>query len=131
MSPFMSNDRPSLHDHFSEPSSTGSTFATAGAFGLRLIRRFGAGAFGLAGVAAVPVWAKAVGAATSIVVDSAPTTVAISSFFMGETFLSKSVELWTAARHGRQGRTARASRAHSGRYFLLFSGTNPKFLGPV
>src|SRR5579864_842207 len=97
MSPFMSNDRPSLHDHFSEPSGIGSALASVAALGLRLIRRcFGAGAFGLA--APVVSCANAVGAATSIVVDSAPTTVAISSLFMEKPFYLISVKRWTARR---------------------------------
>jgi len=59
-----------------------------------LIRRFGAGLFGVAflavEVAAVPdaVCAEASVVAISIVVDKAPTTAAISSFFMELAFLS-------------------------------------------
>src|ERR1700744_3434465 len=86
MSPFISNDRPSLHVHFSEPSGTGSTFASFAGFGLRLKRRFGCGAFALAVVFFVAVvldaWAEAFSEATISVEDNAPTTATISSFFM-------------------------------------------------
>src|SRR5580698_204719 len=88
MSPFRSNDSPSLHDHFSEPSGTASTFASFDGLALRLIRRrFGAGAFGLAlavAAGALAVCADASGTAISIVVDKTPATAAISSLFMGE-----------------------------------------------
>ncbi len=77
-------DSPSLHDHLIEFSSTGSTFAAPAGFGLRLMRRrFGAGAFGLAfAVVSLAPCASAPVVANSIVVENAPMTVAISSFFM-------------------------------------------------
>src|ERR1700754_4309167 len=87
MSPFISNDRPSLQLHFSEPSGIGSTFASLTGFGLRLNRRFGCGAFAFGVVVffvvvVLDAWADAFSAVTSSVEDSAPTTAAISSFFM-------------------------------------------------
>src|SRR5580698_9843420 len=94
MSPFRSNARPSLHDHLIEPSGTGSTFASLAGLALRLIRRFGCGRFatalaaGFVVVVVVAVCAGASVATVSIVVDRAPITAAIISFFMEKTFLS-------------------------------------------
>src|ERR1700744_3420745 len=91
MSPFSSNARPSLHDHFSEPSGAASTFASLAGLALRLIGRFGCGRFApalAAGFVVVAVCAAASVATVSIVVDRAPITAAIISFFMEKTFLS-------------------------------------------
>src|SRR5471032_866075 len=88
---------PSAHDHFVEPSGTGSTFAAAlaSAAGLRLIRRrAGAGRFATAFLAVVVVVVVVASAASALVVasmpdrDRAPTTLAIRSLFINDS-LSK------------------------------------------
>src|SRR5260221_14266104 len=97
MSPFRKKAKPSLQDHFVEPSGIGSVFAAAlaSAAGLRLIRRrAGAGRFAtaflavaLAGVAVVVV----ASAASALVLasmperDRAPTTLAIRSLFISDS----------------------------------------------
>src|SRR5690242_19860569 len=106
MSPCNMKDAPSAHDHFTALSGIGSAFAAA-APGLRLIRRrFGAGAFGLAlAVEEVPAsWANASVAANIMVVERAPTTVAISNFFMESRPFRISVKRWRGREAGsRQG----------------------------
>ena len=77
----------------SAPSGTGSTFASLAGLALRLIRRRGSGRFATAFFAAgfavvVAVCALASVETDSIVVDRAPITAAIISFFMEKTFLS-------------------------------------------
>src|SRR5260370_22787786 len=93
MSPFRKKAKPSLQDHFVEPSGIGSTFAAAlaSAAGLRLTRRrAGAGRFATAFLAGAAVVVVASAASALVLAsmperDRAPTTLAIRSLFISDS----------------------------------------------